>query len=342
MSRLKSASKLLAAAVATSGVVTLARALHKRHREITGTVPPELRTPLLYPRVTRIPAALAGSTPRFDTGRLFPLPDGVSRVIRTAELPGREPVAIHLYEPLSRKRPSGVLVMIHGGGYVLGSAAISQSSGGRIALELGVLVVSVEYRLAPTHPFPAPLEDCYTALKWVHQNAAELGIDTQRIAIAGDSAGGGLAAALAQLAHDRAEVPVSFQALSYPMLDDRTVFRSDHGGTGRFIWTPELNRYGWTSYLGQAPTVDPAPEYAVPARREDLSGLPPAWIGVGDLDLFHEENVAYAQRLSEAGVDVELHEVPGMAHAMDRFRADAPSTKAFTESQIDALRRAIG
>jgi acetyl esterase/lipase len=214
---------------------------------------------------------------------------------------------------------------------------------GRVARELGALVVSVDYRLAPEHPFPTPLEDTYTGLRWLHAQARELGVDPARIAIGGESAGGGLAASLAQVTLDRNEVPVRFQLLVYPMLDDRTVLRPDHGDAGDFIWDPRSNRFAWTSYLGRAPVADGAPLYAAAARREDLTGLPSAWIGVGSIDLFHREDVTYAERLQDAGVAVELLVIPGMYHGADGFPgvAKSPSMTRFNQSKLDALRAAL-
>lgn len=329
------------AALAGMGAALGGRPLARRHRVVSDVVAPDLRSPLLY--VTLPTTSLRGvrALRRVDLARLFPLPAGVSRTVERAVVEGREPVELQIYEPQWRARPSGVLYWIHGGGFVIGAADMGQPFGGRVADELGVLVVSVEYRLAPDHPFPAPLEDCYTGLAWVHAHAEDLGIDPAKIAVGGDSAGGGLAATLVQLAHDRGEVPVCFQLLVYPMADDRTTLRADHGRTGRVGWDPRSNLFGWTSYLGRPPVADTAPPYAVTSRREDLTGLPPAWIGVGDIDLFHDEDVAYAQRLRAAGVPVELVVVPGMPHGADTFSADAPAMVAFNDSKIEALRRAL-
>lgn len=211
------------------------------------------------------------------------------------------------------------------------------------ARELGILVVGVDYRLAPEHPFPAALDDCYAALRWLHDRAEQLGVDPARIAVGGASAGGGLAAGLAQRAHDLAEVPVALQVLTYPMLDDRTVLRRDHAGRGRILWTPASNRYGWTSYLGHPPGAAEPPPYAVPARRADLAGLPPAWIGVGELDLFHDEDVEYARRLEAAGVPVTLHVEPGMYHAAERdHAARVPAMAAFRDAPLPLLRKHVG
>jgi acetyl esterase/lipase len=221
---------------------------------------------------------------------------------------------------------------------VLGVPEQSNVVASRLARDLGVLVVVVDYRLAPEDPFPAPLDDCIDALAWIHDHAAELGVDPARVAVGGDSAGGGLAAAVAQRAHDEGGPAIAFQALVYPMLDDRTVLRSDHQGRGDLVWTAKDNAFGWTAYLGRPPRPDAPPPYAAPARRGDLAGLPPAWIGVGDLDLFYEEDVDYAQRLQAAGVPCELHVVAGMYHAADNFAAEAEASAAFHASLTAALR----
>jgi acetyl esterase/lipase len=245
------------------------------------------------------------------------------------------------YEADGRDRPSGALVWIHGGGLVLGRAAIEHDECSRFAQELGILVVNVDYRLAPEDPYPAAIDDCFAALTWLHDHAAELGVDPARIAVGGVSAGGGLAAAVAQRARDEG-MPVCFQLLIYPMLDDRTVLRAGHAGRGKVTWTPVLNRFGWTSYLGHPPRIDDTRPYAAPARREDLSGLPPAWIGVGDLDLFYEEDIDYAARLSDAGVDCELHTVARMPHGADLIRPGAASMVAFRQGLTAALGRHVG
>lgn len=256
---------------------------------------------------------------------------------------GRPDVRVHLYQRSDRPAGSGVLYWIHGGGFVIGTPEMGHQFCTRVADELNVLVVSVDYRLAPENPFPEGIEDCYTGLRWVRQQARDLGIDSARIAVGGDSAGGGLAACLAQLALDRGEVDLCFQLLVYPMLDDRTVLRGDHAGTGEFVWSPASNRFGWTSYLGRTPSADSAPPYAVGGRRDDVSRLPPAWIGVGDIDLFYSEDVAYAAQLVAAGVPCELVVVPGMYHAADALPgpADSPSMIDFNQRKIDALRTAL-
>lgn len=254
---------------------------------------------------------------------------------------GAPDVRVRKYEPPQRAPGSAALLWIHGGGYLIGRPEQSDTVCARFARELGILVVAVDYRLAPEHPFPAPLEDCYAALSWMHAHAGALRIDPDRLAIGGDSAGGGLAAALAQLTRDRKKIKPVFQVLLYPMLDDRTATRADHKGTGRYIWTPASNVLGWASYLGQSPGGPTAPAYAAPARMEDLTGLPPAWVGVGTLDLFHEEDVAYARRLQASGVPCELHEVPGAFHAFELFAGDAAISRDFIARQTSALKQAL-
>ncbi|MCK7516224.1 MAG: alpha/beta hydrolase [Ignavibacteriales bacterium] len=228
---------------------------------------------------------------------------------------------------------------MHGGGYVMGRPEQDDGSCAQFVHELDITVVSVDYRCAPKHPFPAALDDCHSALKWVFTHSQELNIDPGRIAIGGNSAGGGLAAALAQLAHDQKEIRPVFQLLVYPMLDDRTVLRTDIDDRNNVTWTHKSNRFGWESYLGQECGAEKAPAYSVPARRADLSGLPPAWIGVGDLDIFHDEVAAYAQRLRECGVACEWEVIPGAFHGFDVFDPKVPIVQGFRKSQIAALKK---
>ena len=205
-------------------------------------------------------------------------------------------VSVRLHRP---PRSSGgalpAILWIHGGGYVIGSAAQDDAICRRFAVELGAIVAAVEYRLAPEHAFPTPLEDCHDALVWL---ASRDEVDADRVAIGGASAGGGLAAGLALLARQRGDVRPAAQVLAYPMLDDRTVLRNDLDERYMRLWNNRTNRFGWTAYTGLPPGSPAVSELAVPARSDDLSGLPPAWIGVGTLDLFHDEDVAYAGRLA--------------------------------------------
>lgn len=239
---------------------------------------------------------------------------------------------VRLYRPANAAGPTPALLWIHGGGYLFGTAAQDDGVCRQYVERLGITVAAVDYRLAPEHPYPIPVEDCYSVLTWL---ARLPGIDSDRIAIGGASAGGGLTAALAFLARDRAEVTPVLQILSYPMLDDRSVDPS-LDDTGFRLWNPASNRVGWQSYLGGA---DPA--VAVPARRNDLAGLPPAWLGVGTLDLFHREDLAYAERLDAAGVPCEVHVVPGAFHGFDRIAAKSSIARAYFDSQATSLRKAL-
>ena len=179
----------------------------------------------------------------------------------------------------------------------MGDSEIDQDNNIALVREAGVAVAAVNYRLAPAHPFPAPIDDCYAALRWLHAEAKGLDVLPERIAIGGSSAGGGLAAALALMAHDRKEVSVAFQLLIYPMLDDRTALRTDMDMSRVRLWNNKCNQFGWASYLQREPGGVDVHPYAAPARRESLSGLPSSWIGVGTFDLFHDEDVSYAKRL---------------------------------------------
>lgn len=228
------------------------------------------------------------------------------------------------------------VLMPHAGGMIVGSPQLELRTSGQLARELGAVVVSPGYRLAPEHPFPAGLDDCMRTLRWMRDSAEELGIDADNIAVAGFSAGGGLSAAIAQRSFDEG-IPLRAQGLVYPMLDDRTALNDHFGGRGRLAWTPESNRYAWTAYLGREPRMSGAPPYAAPARRADLSGLPPAWIGVGELDLYLTESVEYARRLRACGVPCELVTVPGMYHAADGYASNAPSMKEFQRGLMNHL-----
>lgn len=234
--------------------------------------------------------------------------------------------------------PHPALLWIHGGGYVLGHPVQEDKLARLYADALGAIVAVPDYRLAPEHPFPAGLHDCHDTLVWL---SGRDDVDAERIAIGGASAGGGLTAGLALLARERDEVHPVFQLLVYPMLDDRTTTRSQPD-PGRFrIWDEKSNRWGWEAYLGRAPGGADVDPQAAPARAEDLAGLPPAWIGVGTFDLFHDEDVAYAERLTEAGVPCDLHVVDGAYHGFDALRWGSPVSKAFRDAQIAAVRPAL-
>ena len=254
---------------------------------------------------------------------------------------GAPEVSVRMYRPTAATGDIPVLVWMHGGGMILGNHLSEEDSNVAFARELGIAVVSVDYRLAPQSPAPAAVEDCYAVVEWLVANAAELAIAPRRIALGGASAGGGLAAATALVAHDRGRILPAFQLLVYPMLDDRTVLRTDLDTRHARFWRPGSNRYAWSAYLGEEAGGADVSHYAAPARRTDLSGLPPAWIGVGTLDLFHSEDVHYAERLRRAGVPVELVVVEGAFHGFDVLFAKKPVSRRFWEAQRDALGYAL-
>lgn len=254
---------------------------------------------------------------------------GRLRHIPVAEV--NEHVTVRLHRPAGLPDHAPALLWIHGGGTLMGTAVQDDKYCRKLSRLTGVVVAAVEHRLAPEHPYPTPLEDCYAALQWL---ARQPWVDPDRIAVGGASAGGHFAAAIAQRAHDRKDVRLAFQMLAYPMLDDRT--GAPPSGAKRIMWTESDNQLAWQWYLNGA---DPAE--AAPARRADLSGLPPAWIGVGTLDLFYRECLDYARRLRQAGVPVSEKIVPGAFHAFDRIVEYAPVSRAFFASQRDALWAAL-
>lgn len=260
---------------------------------------------------------------------------GARRLLRAYRVPGvtvewrRDgPVWVRIYRP--RRPGGGGLLWIHGGGLVIGSAKQDDRLCAETAAELGVTVVSVEYRLAPESPFPAALDDALAAWHWMRRHATDLSIDPDRIALGGESAGAGIAAALAQRLRDEGGPQPVAQWLFAPMLDDRTAARRDLDAVDHPVWNNAANRFGWTSYLGAAPGAAPVPTYAVPARVEDLAGVPPAWLCVGDIELFHDEVADYAGRLAAAGVPVVLDVVPGGAHGFENWAAGTALAKALT------------
>jgi acetyl esterase/lipase len=268
--------------------------------------------------------------------------EGVSSEDRHVPGPAGAPdVFVRIYQPTDRPASLPALLWIHGGGYVLGSVERDDLLAKHLARVGQCVVASVEYRLAPEHPFPAPVEDCYAALKWLSAHGAEFGVNPSRIAIGGASAGGGLAAGLALLARDRAEVEVAFQLLIYPMIDDRNIAPASATVEDTFVWSRENNRMGWRAYLGREPGGTEVSPYAAAARATNLKGLPPAYIPVGDLDLFLDENIVYAQRLLAAGVPTELHVYPGAFHGFNGFVPGAEVSRRFNADRDHALKRML-
>lgn len=290
-----------------------------------------------------LPQIRAMTAEMFEQQRAL-IPEYPDIEVQERHVPGAEgdpDVRVLVYLPRSAPRPLPILLWIHGGGYVIGSANQDDPQVKAIVAEVGCAAVSVDYRLAPETPHPGPVEDCYAALRWLHDHAAELGIDAGRIAIGGASAGGGLAAALGLLTRDRAAIPLAFQLLIYPMLDDRTVSAADpHPHTGEFIWTHGANHFGWSSLLAQEPRSAGISPYAAAARADTLAGLPPTYLCVGALDLFLEEDLEYARRLLRAGIPTELHVYPGAYHGFNMV-AEAEVSQSFNRDSINALRRAL-
>jgi acetyl esterase/lipase len=288
---------------------------HPDLRKVARFAPPTL----VGPRTLRLVRSMSSVMPRGKD------PDGVEALILGSG------VGVRLHRLAGAGPPGPALLWIHGGGYVIGNAKQDDRLCRRFAREVGVTVAAVDYRLAPEHPYPVPLEDCYAALTWL---AALPAVDPARVAIGGVSAGGGLAAALALLARDRGEITPALQLLAYPMLDDRSASRPE--SPNYRLWSPKSNRFGWAAYLGNAD-----PNVAVPARHADLSGLPRAWIGVGTHDLFHDENLAYAKRLTAAGVPCDVEVVPGAFHGFDQVVPKAGVSQLFFDSQCASLRSAL-
>jgi len=248
--------------------------------------------------------------------------DGASIPLRWYEKTGSSPGAAALY--------------LHGGGMISGNVSLFDGPVARYVGASGVPMLSVDYRLAPEHPHPTPVEDAYAGLVWLAEHAGELGIDPTRIAVMGDSAGGGLAAGVALLARDSGGPAISRQILIYPMLDDRNTI-PDLEIAPFAVWSYDDNVTGWGALLGKAAgSLDVSP-YAAPARVTDATGLPGAYIEVGQLDIFRDEDLAYAERLSRAGVPVEFHLRPGVPHEFDAIAFEADVTRRAMADRIRVL-----
>ncbi|GAA5042642.1 acetyl esterase/lipase [Thermocatellispora tengchongensis] len=250
-------------------------------------------------------------------------------------------VRVRVYRPPGGPAPAPCVCYIHGGGMVAGSVDGDDAKAAELARETGCVVVSVEYRLAPENPYPAAVDDCFTALRWTAESHRELRIDPDRIALYGPSAGGCLAAATTLLARDRGGPEIAYLMLVSPMLDDRSATPSTLTNTGFGAWSREANLRSWQAFLGEDFGTDRVSPYAAPARAGDLTGFPPAYVDVGDLDLFRDEAMDFARRLMWAGVPVELHVYPGGIHGGESLAPEAELSVRVRSYRHSALRRAL-
>ncbi|WP_244080214.1 alpha/beta hydrolase [Corynebacterium striatum] len=309
-----------------------------RHK-VVEEVSPELRHPALY-----LPMHLLTDGGFVAISKLIANHDYIRAVERDVdvrvihgEFEGQK-FSARLLAPRNQKPGAPALLWTHGGGHLIGSPGFYDPQNSRIADELGAVVLAPSYRKSTAAPFPADHDECYAALRWLQEHAEEVGVDKHRIAVAGDSAGGGLAAGVVQRALDEGH-PVVFQGLVYPMIDHRTL--RAQSGRGEFIWTPNSNRGAWSKYLGADHLEAEIAPYASPATRADLRGLPPTWIGVGSLDLFYDEAKAHADALQEAGVPVDFQVYEGAYHGFDHIRPKARASRALVDDLIAALRRTL-
>ncbi len=335
-------------AMGLTPAATLAEAQQASRSETSPAVadPYSLVDPELLPTLKQFPAfdLSAGMVVKFrQMSGVPPLP---APAPQPAEWhipgpPGAPKVRLWVVDPAPSEKDKPVLLHMHGGGFMMIDPLLMPRLQG-IATDCHCVVVSVDYRLAPETRYPGSLEDNYAALKWVHAHAAELGIDRSKIAVGGESAGGGHAASLAIHARDRSEVPIVFQLLIYPQLDDRTgSTRPVPPAIGHFMWSASNNRFAWGSLLGVPAGSSKVPVAAVPARVASVAGLPPAWMGVGSIDLFAEVDMEFARRLVHAGVATELLVVRGAFHGFDLFVPEAEASKQFSASWKSALRKAF-
>jgi acetyl esterase/lipase len=307
-------------------------------------IDPALRTParifrfLAPPR--RSEASLRKRSWFLELARRMPAPRGLVAEERWLPRPDGSRLRVRVYRAAGASGPGPGILWLHGGGYVLGSPEQDGSSYRRIINATGGTVVAPAYRLGPEAPYPAALEDAYATLLWLRDHAGELGVASDQLGVAGNSAGGGLTAAVTLLARDRGEVAVAFQMPLYPMIDDRCATASARENDAP-IWDAVTNRNAWRIYLGALAGSDDVPAYAAPARAMDLSGLPPTFTYVGDLEPFHDEVVAYAQGLRAAGVDVAFEVYPGCYHGFDVVASRAPVSRRALAAQSAWLRTAV-
>jgi acetyl esterase/lipase len=312
---------------------------------VLATMPDAMRQPLTMANMgIKRQELLERSSPDDDTLRR-----GGAVELSEQQIPGpagAPDLTVLILRPARAAGPAGAdprpgVYYIHGGGMVLGDRRTGTAEMASWVEQAGVTVVSVEYRLAPEHPHPAPIEDCYAGLCWMAERAGELGIDPGRLMIAGRSAGGGLAAGVALMARDRGGPALSHQILVCPMLDDRAITPSSHELDREGVWDQNSNLTGWTALLGDARGGQDVPVYAAPARAQDLAGLPATFIDVGSVETFRDEDIDYAARLSRAGVLVEMHLWPGGFHSFDQTAPQAALSQISNATRLAYVRRAI-
>ncbi len=304
------------------------------HRQILGFLPPDFMDFSDLERgVAQVMTMLGAGAPE--------LPASV--VVEDHHVPSADghQIVVRVYRPVEPRPASPCLYWMHGGGLILGSIVMDDARCAELVEQLNIVVASVEYRLAPAFPYPVPLDDCYAGLEWLFGAAEELGLDAARIAIGGGSAGAGLAASLALLARDRGQLQPCFQLLRYPMIDDRNVTPSSHEVTDLRVWNRSANIAGWSAYLGADAGSDNVTPYAAAARATDLSGLPAAFVTVGELDMFLDEDIDYARRLIAAGVSTELHVYGKCLHGSDALVPHAEAAQRWKRDEIDALARVL-
>ncbi len=304
------------------------------HREILAMLPADLMDFSDFDTAAANLMAMLAAAP-------VELPESVTLEDHHVDTVDGHDLLVRVYRPRDADTSSAALYWIHGGGMVLGDVSMDDAHCADIAAELNIVVVSVDYRLATELPYPTPLDDCKCGFDWLAENAESLGVDPLRIAMGGASAGAGLAAGLALLARDRGSSQPCFQLLRYPMLDDRNDTPSSHAITDFRVWNRAANLLGWGAYLAGNDAAADVEPYAAPARATDLSGLPPAIVTVGDLDLFLDEDIAYAQALLAAGVPTELHVYPGSFHGSYSMVPHADASQRWRRDEMAALRRAL-
>lgn len=341
----KSRAKVLAGLAAVGLLGAGLGVFMKKRQPLVAQVSDELRTPFLNFPQTLVPQSIVG--PLMGMGAKMdivrpPEHDADISVIEGISPDDGHPFSARQIEPKRKlDGPVPAMVWIHGGGHLLGTPGLYDPQNAQVADELGMKVFAVSYRKASEAPFPADVDDCFAALRWVQDNAEGLGIDPERIAVCGDSAGGGLAASVVQRAIGE-QHPVAFQGLVYPMLDHRTGTEAEPKknippARGQFVWTPNFNAAAWNLYLGADHLEAELPDYASPLFREDVSTMPPTWIGIGDLDLFYDEAREFADKLEEAGVEVSFDVYEGAYHGFNHLVPKAQVTAKLADDLIAAM-----